>query len=543
MVNSYVYQGYQSVLGYSGGGNGSYIITPQLQLNSDKTLTFKYRSNTTSPANFRVGVSSTGNNFSDFTWSSNINGGYTSWQTYSRNIDPSVKYIAINFIGTSYTIYVDNFELNGDNIVYISGVDINSNVQPVSVCAGTPNNYAISKLTNTIRLLYSDGTSSVVPVSWSIINYNASQSGIYNAIGVFSLPLYIAQTNPPTPLEVNTSVTVVALPNVTCPNDMEVTTHGVIALTGGLPDGGIYSGMGVSNNQFNSTGLTDGIYSVTYTYTNLNTGCSNSCTFNITVNVITYIAGIDINNDVIPLSVCQGTTISAVQNMLPAQIKIADSDGEQYSVNVNWSISGYNANIPDVYTANGTFSLPDGIYQSNPPTPLEVNTSVTVVALPNVTCPSDIEILPNTYVVLSGGLPAGGVYSGTGVVGGVIFDATGLNDGFYVITYTYSDYDTECENSCSFVITVRGSNIDNLTTDKIIISPNPNHGSFTLNFGSIKETANYQIYDSQGKMITEENLFIEQSCVKNINLNLQAGVYYIKINCEKESHVEKIVVW
>ncbi len=70
---------------------------------------------------------------------------------------------------------------------------------------------------------------------------------------------------------------------VTCPPDITVLENDVpFLLTGGLPLGGMYTGLGVNNDTLDPTAVPLGINTITYTYTDIN-GCSNSCTFDVTV--------------------------------------------------------------------------------------------------------------------------------------------------------------------------------------------------------------------------------------------------------------------
>ncbi len=85
-------------------------------------------------------------------------------------------------------------------------------------------------------------------------------------------------------------VSVTEIPVVTCPDDLTITKDSIITLSA-MPEGGIYSGTGVTDNSFDPSLLTNGDYTITYTYSD--TGCSNSCEFTITVNIID---NIDRNN-------------------------------------------------------------------------------------------------------------------------------------------------------------------------------------------------------------------------------------------------------
>jgi Concanavalin A-like lectin/glucanases superfamily/HYR domain/Secretion system C-terminal sorting domain/Lectin C-type domain/SprB repeat len=79
-------------------------------------------------------------------------------------------------------------------------------------------------------------------------------------------------------------VTVNPLPVVTCPANITVCeSDASFTLSGALPTGGIYTGVGVSAGMFNPATAGAGSHLITYSFTDGN-GCSNSCSFNIIVN-------------------------------------------------------------------------------------------------------------------------------------------------------------------------------------------------------------------------------------------------------------------
>jgi hypothetical protein len=91
-------------------------------------------------------------------------------------------------------------------------------------------------------------------------------------------------------------------------------------------------------------------------------------------------------------------------------------------------------------TANGCSGIP-------------INVVVTVNPLPVVTCPGNSSVCANAApLALSGALPAGGTYSGTGVTAG-IFDPAIAGEGIHTITYSFTDING-CINTCTFPITV-----------------------------------------------------------------------------------------
>ncbi|MCR2043940.1 leucine-rich repeat protein [Anaerosalibacter massiliensis] len=73
-----------------------------------------------------------------------------------------------------------------------------------------------------------------------------------------------------------------------------------------------------------------------------------------------------------------GTTEKEAKKLLPKTTKIIDSDGEEYEVDLNWSIENYDGNKISAYNAVGTFELPEDVRQTDPPTELKVKTIVKV---------------------------------------------------------------------------------------------------------------------------------------------------------------------
>lgn len=84
-----------------------------------------------------------------------------------------------------------------------------------------------------------------------------------------------------------------------------------VTLTG-TPAGGVFSGPGISGNQFSPAAAgVGGPYAITYTYTDITTGCTNSTTSNVIVNF---------NTGVIELS--NGSTIQVYPNPASEQMNV-----------------------------------------------------------------------------------------------------------------------------------------------------------------------------------------------------------------------------
>jgi hypothetical protein len=326
-------------------------------------------------------------------------------------------------------------------------IDVYGDVQDIDVCILTSEAVAISQLAETITISDSDGGEHLVDVTWTIDSYDGNVAAIYNATGTFELPGAVMQTDPETTLEVYATVTVVDLPVLTCPEDIDVCVNDEeFELSGATPEGGNYTGDGVTGNMFNPA-------------------------FGGSASVITY-------NYVDPVTSCVNTC--------------------QFTINVH--------------------------------------------ELPVVNCPDDFIITVNEPYTLEGATPEGGEYSGINVAGGV-FNPDGLEDGDYVITYTYTDPDTGCENFCEFTITLDvGVGLITNNNGQISIFPNPNSGDFVIDLNNITGEVQYNIYDTKGSIIASDKFSAAKESNREVSIDVAPGIYYIKLINAEETIIEKIVI-
>jgi len=224
---------------------------------------------------------------------------------------------------------------------------------------------------------------------------------------------------------------------------------GLLTLTGGLPAGGTYSGTGVSSGQFNPA---SGTQTVTYTYTDAN-GCSSSASRIITVNTAPTVTLATF------APICSNSGLLTLTGGLPA--------GGTYS---GTGVSGGQFN-PTSGTQTVTYTYTDANGCSS-----SASRIITVNIAPTVTLATFAPICSNSgLLTLTGGLPAGGTYSGTGVSGGQFNPAFGTQ----TVTYTYMDANG-CSSSASRIITVNTAPIVTLATFAPICS---NSGLMTLTGG------------------------------------------------------------
>ncbi len=215
-------------------------------------------------------------------------------------------------------------------------------------------------------------------------------------------------------------------PAAVCQNGSPVT------LTGGIPAGGIYSGIGITGNVFSPSLAGVGTFSLQYIYTNSN-GCTGSAQAGITVNPLPTIT-------VSPfVSVCENAVPFALTNASPA--------------GGNYSGTGVSANFFDPALAGpGTFLI-QYTYSDLNGCENSAQFNVGVNALPVVTFSTVSSICEDaSSVLLSNVFPSGGVFSGTGVSGN-LFEPAVAGVGTFVLQYDYTDANG-CANSAQTSITV-----------------------------------------------------------------------------------------
>ncbi len=220
-----------------------------------------------------------------------------------------------------------------------------------------------------------------------------------------------------------TAITVNPLPVVTTGSYGPVCIDAAdIMLSGGMPVGGIWSGTGVIGGSFDPS---VGTQNVMYTYTDGN-GCTNSAQTTITVN---------------PLPVVTTGSYG------PVCIDAADITLIGSPVGGTWSGTGVTGNSfdPSVGTQTVTYTYTDGNGCTN-----SAQTTITVNPLPVVTTGAYGPVcIDAADIVLNGGMPVGGTWSGTGVTGGSFDPSVGTQ----TVTYTYAD-GNGCTNNAQTTITV-----------------------------------------------------------------------------------------
>ncbi|MFT5336298.1 MAG: gliding motility-associated-like protein, partial [Luteibaculaceae bacterium] len=219
-----------------------------------------------------------------------------------------------------------------------------------------------------------------------------------------------------------------------------------LILVGGSPLGGVYSGPGVFNDSvFYPVQVSSGSYQLRYTYTD-GFGCTNKDSAIINV----------LENPTASLAPLNGVCLDADSVLLTT----GTPSGGYYSGPGVVNSYLYPSQAGEgIFTYFYTISDPDGCDGS-------ASANFEVFEQPNVSYSGPAFVCQgDDPIVLSGGLPEGGIYSGVNVSNGV-FNQSGLNPGTYRMVYTFAGIGG-CKDSAEHFIQVKGLPVVTLS------SPNP----------------------------------------------------------------------
>ncbi len=199
-----------------------------------------------------------------------------------------------------------------------------------------------------------------------------------------------------------------------------------------FPSGGVLSGPGIVNTQFIAAIAGAGTHTITYTYTN-NKGCSASSSKNVTVLALPQVS-------------LSGLAPEYCPNASPVQMTGTPAGG----IFTGDAVSG------SIFSPNKTTVGPHAIYYIyTDNNGCKKSASFTTQVLPppvvNFTGLSS-EYCPNAANALLIGTPAGGVFTGDGVVGNT-FGASRTTVGPHYIVYTYTN-EKGCVGKKAYLTTV-----------------------------------------------------------------------------------------
>lgn len=137
---------------------------------------------------------------------------------YSRRIGSGAQTLNVVLAAGSYFIMIDNEPIPACISSYdlkirvapkaINVIDLNSEVENISVATGTTSAAAIAQLAPHIVITDVEDNQYTVALNWNITAYDANTNAVYNAKGTFTLPEGVRQRVIPIPLQVAATVTV-----------------------------------------------------------------------------------------------------------------------------------------------------------------------------------------------------------------------------------------------------------------------------------------------------------------------------------------------
>lgn len=239
-------------------------------------------------------------------------------------------------------------------------------------------------------------------------------------------------------------------------------------------------------------------------FNNPDYGDGVSIPFNVTsiaLTPVTITSNRPINNGVI--SVCQGTSVT---------LTASTSNGN------SWSSGQSTQTINVTQTGTYTVTASNGTTQS-------VQVNINALPVVSYTEADDNACTTDPAIVLSGGMPAGGTYSGVAVSNGQ-FTPSVFNIGNTTITYSFTDANG-CTATSTDVITVTNCSlgVNENITENITIKPNPSNGKFVIEGEKLKAFNTVELVDQVGRTVetwnvTKSTMSIELNDVKNGNYML-----------------------
>jgi hypothetical protein len=80
----------------------------------------------------------------------------------------------------------------------------------------------------------------------------------------------------------------------------------------------------------------------------------------------------------------------------------------------------------------------------------------------------------------------------------------------------------------------------NFDLNKITIYPNPSNGKFKIDLQNVYNNCKIEIYDVLGHLIFENKY--TSSNIIDLNLDLQSGIYLIKLKSDQMQYNAKIII-
>jgi hypothetical protein len=372
----------------------------------------------------------------------------------------------------------------------------------------------------------SGGTGSSYSYWWST---NPAQSGT-TAIGL-NAGTYTVSISDGNKCSVNASVTItepaamVLSTNSVSSNCSQSTGQAIVAVSGGSSPYTFYWNSNPAQNTSTATALPAGIYTVTVTDSKSCKGTASATVNNLNAATITTTS----------------TNVSCFGGANGAAS--ATASGGTAPLSYSWntkvvqttpSVSGLSAGSYTVTVKDNAGCISNALVSITQPT-AALSTSMTAT---NATCAGCKD--GTAAVKVAGGSSA---YSYVWSPGGsTTASLTGLGAGKYKVCITDSKGCGTCDSIVVTQPVATGLNTNDAVAS-INVYPNPNNGSFViiLETGS-KQTFSIKVMNAIGQVVAEQKAETIGTLQIPMELNHAEGIYFIKIQSDKELFTKRIVV-
>jgi hypothetical protein len=287
-----------------------------------------------------------------------------------------------------------------------------------------------------------------------------------------------------------------------------------------------FSGNGAASYSW-SGGVTDGVpfvVSSTSTYTVTGTD-ANGCSDTAVATVTTFtLPNVGVNASA--TAVCAGDSVT-----------LNGTGAQTYS----WT-SPVTDGVSFIPAATATYTVTGSDINGCSDT---ATVAVVVNALPTVTTTLNFSPIcfDDANAALTG-TPVGGSWSGNGV-SGTTFDPSVAGNGTHQIIYTYTDANG-CTNTASQPVQVDPcvGITEEVQQDMFALFPNPNSGTFTVQFFTNNDGALIEIVDATGKVVAVQNenfVTVGQSVLVTTE-NLATGLYSVRVTQGNETSVKRVSI-
>lgn len=261
---------------------------------------------------------------------------------------------------------------------------------------------------------------------------------------IINTTYYCQVTNAGNSITSGIAIEVASAPTVNAGNDFSVCAGQTASLSGTTQNATIFFWTTSGNGTFSNPNILNPVY--TPGTNDISNGSVQLC---LTVTGSALCPPVDDclvltidplpNVTLVPFpSYCAGSPAFPLTGGLPS--------GGTYYVNGVVAVN-FNPASPGTYNVVYQYTAPNGCTNS-------ANQQIIVKPLPNVSCPQGFTVCCNSNPIpLNNATPAGGIYTGQGVINNVFYPSCSTI-GTFPITYTYISPTTGCSNTCVFNITV-----------------------------------------------------------------------------------------